>query len=215
MLKTSVARRSDRGHVMAQVAACQRAVGVATIAQPRLVEMRGGIDDLSAVAWMLSRRAPSQGRPVRLDWGWWLLDTPHRGIVLEDPAIPGRLDPFLDGLVSWRPDVALADISGAHSGVVIAGRLARSLTLSAAPRLSEPEMTAVDGDDFRLLVLRRELAAETRENLLEVGRSNGAVAVAVQATELYRAARRVTPTRAPSIAPQPFIDTTTTGAPNQ
>jgi hypothetical protein len=200
---------------MAQVAACQRAVGVATIAQPRLFELRGGVADLTAVAWMVSRRGPSQGQPVPLGWGWWLLDTPHRALVLEDPAGPGRLDPFLDGVGSRQPDVAITDISDAHLGLVVAGRLARSLMHSASARLPEPVVTACDGDDHWLLVLRRELAGDTREVLLDVGRRDGAVAVAIQAADLYRAARRVHATPVPAGAPQPFIDTTTTGAPSQ
>jgi hypothetical protein len=201
--------------VMAQVAACQRAVGVATLRRPRLFELRGGVADLSAVAWTLSRHCPLQGQPVRLGWGWWLLDTPHRALVLEDPGSPGQLQPFLDRLDRWHPDVALTDISDAHLGVIVAGRSARCVMASAAARLPEPAIIAFDGDDYWLLALRREVAGDPREVLLEVGRADGAVAVAGQAAELYRAARRVHPTRPPAITPQSFTDATPTGAPSQ
>jgi hypothetical protein len=199
---------------MAQVAACQRAVGVATVATPRLVELRGGINDLTSVAWTLSRRSAMQGQPVRLRWGWWLLDTPHRALVLEDPATPGQVQPFLDGLGRRHLDVAVIDTSEAHVGLVVAGRLARCVMASAATRLPEPAITAYDGDDYWLLVVHRDVAHETREVLLQVGRCDGAVAVAGGAAELYRAARRVHPTVAPAIPLHPFIDTTTTGAPS-
>jgi hypothetical protein len=215
MSETSLQRRSHGGHVMAQVAACQRAVGVATIARPRLFELRGGVDDLGAVAWMLSRQGPLQGQTVRLGWGWWLLDAPHRALVLEDPSSPGQLQPFLDGLDGRHPDVAVTDISDAYVGVVIAGRLARSLTASAAARVPEPAVTAFDGDDYWLLVLRRELARGMPEVLLQAGRFDGAVAVEIQAAELYRAARRVHPTVASASVREPFTDSTTTGAPSQ
>jgi hypothetical protein len=199
---------------MAQVAACQRAVGVATIRRPRLFELRGGVADLGAVAWLLSRQGPLQGQSVRLGWGWWLLDAPHRALVLEDPSSPGQLQPFLDGLGRRHPDVAVTDISEAHFGVVIAGRLARSLTASTASRVPEPAITAFDGDEYWLLVLRQELAGDMPDVLLQVGRSEGAVAVDLQAAELYRAARRVHPTVARTIARPPFTDSTTTGAPS-
>ncbi len=214
MHEIALTRHADTGHVMAQVAACQRAVGVATLPRPRLLDLRGRTADLTAAVWMLSDGGPAHPQPGQAGHGWWRAASAHRVLVLEDPASPGRLGAFLDGLATRHPDVTATDISDAHFGLVMAGRLARRLAESAAARLSEPAITVGDGEEYWLLVLRRERAGDARQVLLEMGRVDGAVSVGHQAAELYRAGRRARATRAQPSSPQPFSTTTTTGAPS-
>jgi hypothetical protein len=207
------ARRQEREHVMAQLAACRRSVGIALAPCPRLVELRGHPADLSAIAAQLIGRRPTAGQTARIGCGWWRSSTPSRAQLLADEGHQAAFDTLLRQLAAARLDVAVSDLSGAHAALILAGPLAARLAACPAARLAQPLMVVCDGDDYRLLVVARERAADSRHVLLEAGRAAGAVAVGTRATELHRAARRIRTAQHAPTTSELFIHPTTTGAP--
>jgi hypothetical protein len=192
-----------REHVMAQLAACRRAAGLALVPEPALFELRGPAWELGVIAQRLTGRRPAAGTCVRMRHGWWRTEASGRALVLADGP---ELEPRLEDVVASRPDVALSDLSAAHAGLVLVGPLAGRLAASPAARLARPVIAACDGNDYWLLVLPQDRAGDARHVLLAAGRADGAVVVGVRATELHRAARRI------RVAQRRPIDTTPTGA---
>jgi hypothetical protein len=181
--------RTSSIHVMSQVAACRASVGVALIDHPVLLELRGRPEELGAIAVRLAGRPIVVGQTVRVDGGWWRSVTSRRALALADPARPLAFAKLVRALADAAPDVALEDLSARHAAVLLAGRLTGGLAATPAARLARPVLDAGDGDDFRILVLPHERAADTRHVLLEAGRADGAIAVGPAAAELYRASR--------------------------
>ena len=144
-----------REHVMAQLAACRRAAGLALVPEPALFELRGPAAELSVIARQLTGRRPAAGTCVRMRHGWWRTEAAGRALVLADGP---ELEPRLEDVVASRPDVALSDLSAAHTGLVLVGPLAGRLAASPAARLARPVIAACDGDDYWLLVLPQERA---------------------------------------------------------
>jgi hypothetical protein len=209
MHDTALIDGADSIHVMGQVAACRRSLGVALVPRARLVELRGRPEELGALAARLAGRPTMIGRAVRVDGGWWQSLTSRSALVLADPSDPLPFMQRLRTVADAAPDVALDDLSAGHAVVILAGPLAARLAATPAARLARPVMAACDGDDFRVLVLADQRAADTRHVLLEAGRAAGAIAVGPAAAELYRAAR---PGVRPEATPSLTIDPTTTGA---
>ena len=193
-------------HVMGEVAACRRNVGVALLSRAALFEMRGRPEGLGALAAWVTGRPALLGRSVRVEGGWWRSVTARRALVLAEPADPLPFAERVRGLAATAPDVALENLSAAYAAVILAGRGAGGLADSPAARLARPLMSACDGDDLRVLVLPNGRAADTRHVLLEAGRADGAIGVGLPAVTLYRAARPRP--RRPALT----IDPTTTGA---
>jgi hypothetical protein len=205
--------RSEAEHVMAQVAACRRTVGVALVPAVGVFELRGPASELTVVARQLTGRRPVTGCCVRMRGGWWRTETPGRARILADAGDLPEVEALLERLVVSRLDVALSDLSAAHAALILAGPLAGRLAASPAARLAQPLMAVCDGDDYHVLVVGLERAGDTRHVLLEAGRADGAVAVGARATELHRAARRIGIARRAPVTPELSIHTTTTGAP--
>jgi hypothetical protein len=208
MLDTALVDRAGSIHVMGQVAACRRSVGVALVPSVPLLELRGRPEELAALAVRVTGARPAVGRVVRADRGWWLSLTSRRVLALADPSDPLPFARRVRALAAIAPDVALDDLSARHAAVVLAGPLAPDLAGTPAARLARPVLSVCDGDDFRILVLTDERAQDTRHVLLEAGRADGAIAVGPAAAELYRAARAGV-RRLPALTDDP---TTTTGA---
>jgi hypothetical protein len=189
MHDTALIDRADSMHVMGQVSACRRNVGVAVLPQVTLLELRGRPDELGTLAARMTGRPVPLGPAVRVDGGWWQSLTSRRALALADPADALRFAARVRGLAAAAPDVTLEEHSADHVAVILAGRLAARLAATPAARLAGPVICACDGDDFRILVLPNERAADTRHVLLEAGRADGAIAVGPAAAGLYRAAR--------------------------
>jgi hypothetical protein len=211
MHEMAMTGQADSIHVMGQLAACRRSVGVALMPQTALFELRGRPDELGALAARLTGRPMDIGPVVRIDGGWWQSITSRRALVLGDPAEPLVFTQRLRALADAAADVAVEDLSAGHAAVVLAGRLAPRLAATPAARLARPVMAVRDGDDYQLLVLPDTRAADSRHVLLEAGRADGAIAVGPTAAELYRAARPAPRRRVTNASLIP-IDPTTTGA---
>jgi hypothetical protein len=191
MRETAPVGRADSVHVMGQVAACRRTVGVALVPRPALVELRGDPDQLGAIALRLTGGRCRTGQAVRVGFGWWQTVTPRRALLLADASGRAAFDRLIAELSEWTPDVALEDLCAGYACVILAGPLAGRLAATPAARLAQPVMSACDGDDYRVLVLRSARAADTHHVLLAMAGGDGAVSVAAAAVELHRAARRI------------------------
>ena len=201
MTEAVVGDSADTGHLMAQIAACRRSVGLALAWQSGVFELRGGPAELVATAAALGcTRSPAR-ESIPTHWGWWRLQASCRALVIADPARVPELRQLLECVVGPRLDVALTDLCGEYAGVALAGPLAARLAASRAIRLAEPVVTVCDGYDYWLLLVPRGRARDTHRALLEAGRVDGAIAVDTQVTALHRAARRILVTqRAPATA---------------
>lgn len=201
------------GHLMAQVAACRRGLGLARAPRLRLLDVRGGEGDLREIALELVGRLPEPGECVRIRGGWWQTQTAHRALLLAAAAQREGFDRLVEIAVAFRPDVAVEDLSEAHAGLVLAGPLAERLAASPAARLAAPVMVAGDAEDHRVLVLPARRADDAWHVLLDAGRRLGAVAVDVRATDLHCAAQRTIAAQPQPIeAPLLPTDPPTTGA---
>ncbi len=174
---------------MTQVAVCRRTVGLSRTPTLRLLDLRGGKEDLDSIAALLVGRLPEPGACVRMPGGWWWSRFPHRALLIADPMERAQFDRSVERSVSDGPDVAVEDLSQAHEGITLVGPLAGRLASSPAARPADPVLCVADGEEHRLLVLPVARADAACRVLLEAGRSLGAVLVEARATELHRAAR--------------------------
>jgi hypothetical protein len=186
----------ETAHVMGQLAACRRTAGIALMRRPALVELRGDPNALAAAA-------------AGVTGGWWMALGPRRALLLADRDGPAGSEALLDDLAASAPDVAVEDRSAAYGCVVLAGPLASRLVISPAARLAQPLLIAGDGDDHCLLVVDSDRAEDAWHVLLDAGRADGAIAVAVTTARLYRAGRRTATAQHCSAI---TIDTNPTGA---
>ncbi len=164
-------------HVVAQLAACRGAVGVAVCPGFAVLELRGVCQDVVRLACALTDGCQ----------GWWELVAPHRAIVLLDANAPVGAS-VLTGLPGRAPDVAVRDRSRACVTVAAVGPRAGELLAVARPKGTL--LAATDGGD-RLVVVPTEQAAQACAVLLAAGRELGAIAVGAEAIRLHRAARHV------------------------
>ncbi|WCB94890.1 hypothetical protein DSM104299_03630 [Baekduia alba] len=195
-------------HLMAHLAACRCAVGVAPLPGLGVIELRGSASELHEIARHLVGRSPAVGTCVRIRHGWWRSVAPDRALVLAGIGEREALAADLAELVARRLDLACADVSEAYAGLVLAGPLAGRLATSPAARLAAPTIAVPDGDDFWLLVLPRDRVDDACHVLLVAGRVDGAVAVESRVTELYYAAR----SRPAAMAGHPPTNPTSIGA---
>jgi methylenetetrahydrofolate reductase (NADPH) len=177
----------DTGHIPSQIAACDRAAGLAVVPRAPLLELRGPATSLASLTARLTGGRHRPGRPVRVRCGWWQAASAHRALMLADAGTP--LDTLVDDLALRAPDVAIEDLSAGHACVVLAGPLAGRLASDPAARLARPLMTVCDGDQHRLLVVPEHHAHALERALLESGRGEGVIAVEPRAAELRRVAR--------------------------
>ncbi len=209
-MTTALVRSSaDAGHVMAQVAACQRSVGLALARQAGVFELRGRPADLVATAAALGCTHSPARESHPTEWGWWRTQTSFRALVIAAPPRLSELRRLLERVVVPRLDVTVTDLSRQYAGLVLAGPRAARLATSPPARLAASVVTVCDGQDYWLILTARERARDTHRALLEIGRVDGAVAVGAQATALHRAAHRVLITQRTS--PKPISDMTRTG----
>jgi hypothetical protein len=178
----------DVGHMPSQLAACERAAGLAVVPRAPLLELRGPATSLASLTARLTGGRRSAGRPVRVRCGWWQSMTPHRALLLADRAEP--LDALMNDLAQRVLDMAVEDRSDSYACLVLSGPLAGSIASDPAARLARPLMTVCDGEQDRLLVVAAHQADSLQRALLEAGRGNGVIAVDVRAAELRRVARR-------------------------
>jgi hypothetical protein len=172
----------DTAHMPSQLAACDRAAGLAVVPRAPLLELRGPLASLTA---RLTGGRSRPGRPVRVRCGWWQSASAHRALLLADST--GALGAFVDDLV--QGDVAVENLSDSHACVVLAGPLAGRLAADPAVRTARPLMTVYAGEQHRLLVVPWDRAHSLERALLEAGRGDGVIAVEPRALELRRVAR--------------------------
>lgn len=211
-MREPVPSLSAVSHVMAQLAACRRSVGLSLASEPVVHQLRGNRADLAAFGAMLGVADPSSASPLETRWGWWCSASPLRALVVAEPARRAELDDLLDRTVHTHHDVAIENLADDRAALVLAGPGAARLVRSAVLGLAGPVLATSGGDDYWLLILDRTHAVEVRDALLEVGRADGAVAVGSPATDLYRSAHRVLAGQHTEISPP--IDMTTTGVPH-
>jgi hypothetical protein len=202
---------SAAGHVMAQLAACRCSVGLSLAWEPAVYELRGSRAELAELGVILGVADPSSPSPIETLWGWWCSASPHRALVVAEPARRTELDDLLDRGAPTHRDVTIENLADDRAALVLAGPGATRLVRSAVARLAGPVLATSRGDDYWLLILDRTRAVEVRDALLEVGRADGAVAVEAQTTDLYRSAHRVLAGQRPEISRHSPIDVTTTG----
>jgi hypothetical protein len=193
------------GHLMAQVAACRRGVGVARARRLRLLELRGAGRDLEDLARRLTGRVPvAADGCVRMRCGWWRSTSAQRVLILADPVQIDPFDRLLGPALSARSDVAVQDRSDHHAGLLLTGAHAARCAAGPAIRLIAPVLAAADGDQHHLLVVPRSRADDAWQVLLDAGRRYGAVAVDVAAVELHRASAPATQAGAAPIPLRPL-----------
>jgi hypothetical protein len=211
MSDSRAAGRTTGPHVMAQLAGCRRAVGIALSPRPHLFELRGPAPDLARMAGHLGGHGAANAHGVRSRCGWWQVEGRHRLLVLADPSRQADFDRLLAFVAASSPDVAVRNVSAGLSSLVLVGPLAARLAVVPAARAARPVMIVADDEHCRLLVLPACHAQDAKRALLQAGRDDGALAVDVSAANLYRAARRIAATRQP--APhRPSVDPTFPGA---
>ena len=183
------------GHTMAQLAACRHSVGISLIAAPALYELAGSYLDVTRIGSALGAGEASAGSSAETRWGWWHQVTPCRALVLADPMCETALERVLSQQAAFNLDVAVRSLSARRAGLVLAGPRASRLASSSIVHLADPVMTVSSGQDYWLLVIRRTRVLNTLRALLELGGPDGAVSVEQHATDLYRAAQRVSADR--------------------
>jgi hypothetical protein len=198
MADACAAGRTTGLHVMAQLAGCRRAVGIALSSRPRLSELRGPATELERIVGHLGGLGVASADCVRWRSGWWQAESPHRLLALADPSRQVDFDRLLAVAAASSPDVAVRNVSAGHSSLVLVGPLAARFAMLPAARVATPIMVAADGEHCRFLVLPGCRAERAKRALLQAGRDDGALAIDVSAANLYRAARRIVATQQPA-----------------
>ena len=185
-------------HVMAQLAGCRRAVGIAVLPRPRLFELRGPATDLERIAGHLGGQGDASARSMRPGSGWWQAESQHRLLVLADPSRGADFDRLVAFIAVSSPDVAVRNASASLSCLILVGPLAARLAVLPAARGARPVMDVAEDEHCRLLAVPTYRAEDAQHVLLEAGRDDGALAVEVSAANLYRAGRRIAATQQPA-----------------
>jgi hypothetical protein len=123
----------DVGHLPSQLAACERAAGVAVVPRTPLLALRGAAALLASFTARLTGGRRRMRGPVRVRDGWWHSVSAHRALLLADAD--EQLAALIDDIVCSTPDVAVEDLSAHYACVIVCGPLAGRLAGDpAAPR---------------------------------------------------------------------------------
>ena len=177
------------GSIPGELALCRRAVGIAD--RPELVhlELRGEDQRVRQVVQRLTGFPPTPEVARRAEHGWWCPITPHRVLVICEPARADSLADRLGGLTASGTRSSWTDVSSDYEAISVVGPNAEAL-LRAVGSDDEPTPPPVAG--FRsvrlagcpahllreaptqfLAVTDAAYAVQTWRSLQEAGRDHG------------------------------------------
>jgi hypothetical protein len=184
--------RPSVAHVATEVAACERAAGVAVREDFAVYELNGRPVALRAAVRRLIGRRPTVFGGGRFDLGWCRFTSPSHALVVIAPALREVGAERLASVAVEAPDIAVADASARHRVIALAGPRAASLADSlAAVRGRRPVAALREAGGLELLVVTDDDAADLHRELLSFGRPYGALSVSADAVDLLCAAHAV------------------------
>ena len=169
------------GPVMAQLAACRHAVGIALLNDPVAWELRGTPANLARCA------------AVTAPWDWRLAVSPHRAVALG----AARLAFAMARLRATEPDVVISDRGGAWSVLVFTGPAA----VDVCSKVARSSVRAAREADEWVALVDQTVARIAFHAALAAGRGAGAVAIDARALAIHRAARRIAAGQPPVFVP--------------
>ncbi|MEZ5122152.1 MAG: hypothetical protein R2736_11340 [Solirubrobacterales bacterium] len=184
--------RSVIAFVAAEVAACERAAGIAVRDDFAVYELSGRPVSLRAAVRRLVGRRPTVFGGGRFDLGWCRLVSASRALLVATPACRDAAARRLAAVALDAPDITVADASRRHRVIALAGpraaSLSDSLTAAGGPR---PAAVLRDAGRLELVVAAASDAGELHRELLSYGRPYGALSVSAEAVDLLCAAHAV------------------------
>lgn len=185
------APRPSVAYVAAEVAACERAAGVARRDDFAVVELSGRPIALRSALRRITRRRPTPFGDGRFDLGWCRLTGASRALVIVPPTFRAAAAERLSAAALDGPDITVVDVSDRFAVIALAGPRATSLSDSLTASGARPAAVLRETGWLEIVVARIESADELRRDLLSFGRPYGALSVSAEAVDLLCAAHAV------------------------
>jgi glycine cleavage system aminomethyltransferase T len=168
-----------------EVAACQRAVGIADRFDRATLEISGDPEAVDRVVEAVTHRPPSHTDAVRAGHAWWCRVTPERVILrCEAPYA----DECRDAVAAAADGVEWQDLTERFTAIEVIGRRAEKLLQAA--EVSGPIVLHESRDAWEILV-EPDAARDLWTRLHEAGRPLEAVSVGLDALAVLAAGEHV------------------------
>jgi glycine cleavage system aminomethyltransferase T len=168
-----------------EVAACQRAAGIADRFDRSTLEITGDPDAVDRVVEAVTHRPPSRPQGVGAGHAWWCRIAPER-VVLRCEA--GYVDECRDAVAAAADGVEWQDLTERFVGIEVIGRRAEKLLAAAA--VDGPMVLHESRDAWEILA-PPDAARELWTRLHEAGRPLEAVSVGLDALNILAAGEHV------------------------